>query len=430
MGERATNLSDSNGHYPFSAEYQRNVLACLLDTAFLKFNRDALDWEHFTDPTYATIADEILRYYDKWKVPPSKGSLFECLRKTLRQRKNPSLAECRRTVSLVTNLKRLNPEEVGTTVREFAAVASALPVVVGFQEAVENGDLDDWEIQVKTALSIRHPPPNLTHYDDDLVARLKGYKRGRMKTDPIATSIKALNNYIGGGLDRQELGVVIGLSGVGKSHVMVDLTVTALDAGRKVYYYCCEMKKTKLLARLDRRMTGLYEKDMAKQWKKLSEQLAKKPLRVAHFPEGVLTAGMIRADMDKHGAPDLLIVDYPALMKIAGDADMRFTRFAIEQNYMEVRSIGMEYDCGVWAPFQANRQGHDTEASDGDHVTRKHSAESYGVPRHADIFMSLNQTAQEKEEGRARFLLDKNRDDVSGVSIPVEVDWGRSMIYG
>lgn len=420
----------SNKHYPFSQEYQRNVLACMFSTTFLRHNRQVLDREYFSDITTAVVASEVLSYFDKYNKAPSKGALYEQLRKTLKGKRSPSLTDCRKLVIEAGGIKNLNPEDVSNSVREFSSAAAVVPILVEYQEAVEEGSVEKWEQELKAALQIRYPPPALVPYHEGILERFKSYTKGEIKADPIPLGIQGLDVRIGGGIDRQEQMILISLSGVGKSQVCVHAGATAVESGRRVDHYCCEMKKDKLLRRYDRRFTGKYEKDIAKAYKRLSKVMSEKGkgLRIAHFPEGVLTPGMIRSDFDRLGPPDLLIVDYPALMKRSGTSDMAFTRFSIELNYMEVRAIAMEYNCASLSPFQANRMAHETEQSEGDYITRKHSAEAYGVVRHADLFVSLNQTEEEREDNRARLWVDKNRDDRASICIPIEVDWSRSMV--
>ena len=175
-------------------------------------------------------------------------------------------------------------------------------------------------------------------------------------------------------------------------------------------------------------MAGVPVEKIARSWRKYSKRLANLPLMISHHSAYELSVGELRSTLDRLGPPDLLIVDYPALLKQPMTGDATQTRFSIEYNYLMMRNIAGEYGCAVWTPFQSNRAGHQATLSDGDHITKENLAEAYGPSRHADVICSWNQTQAEEDEGEGRIWKDKDREGVDHISIPVVINKALSIM--
>lgn len=418
----------SKPSYEFDRDFQRDVLYCLLDKQFLMENRRVLHEDHFTNPEHGIIAATILYHYDEYGAPPSKGVVLETFRKEL---KGVERVSARREFTSLLELEHVNTKKVGQEVRTFAATSAAHALFAEFDTVADNGGLGKFQSSITTALDLRLPPTKVTPYKEGLEARFKAYKQGYNKIQPMPTKVGALDKALLGGLDKGEMGLLIGLPGMGKTHLVVHFGACAVEAGYKVYHFSLEMSKRAILRRYDTRLTGVSVKEIARKYKKYARDLSKFPLMVSHHYAYELSVDELRATIDRLGAPDLLIVDYPALLTGAS-SNPDATRHVVENNYLQMRNIAGQYNCAVWTPFQSNRAGHQVADTEYDHITKQNLAEAYGPARHADVIISWNQTIGEREEGRGRIWIDKNRDvdnvESDQVSIPVTADWGRSYV--
>lgn len=412
-----------NGYYDFTPDYQRDIVHCMLDSSFLKRHREALRHECFSDPALSQIAYEVLKYFDRRGRAPSYGTVQEYVRKSLKGTGHitAALQELRR----VKDVENADLEDVGNNIRLFAAISTTKRLLPSLDTAK---NLDAWQEELNTALNLRHPPPALEPYGKDIYSRFKKYKEGYVKDNPVPTGIKRLDTALLGGPGKGELAIVMGITGMGKSQLMVHMAASAVEEGYTVHYYTLEMSARELKGRLDRRFTQKYEKDIARAYKKLAKEFEKVPLYISAHSEGSLTVSELRSYLERTGSPDLLIVDYPALMKKSGITDLSLNRFAVEENYSGVRSIAQDLGFAVWAPFQANRKAHETMSSDGSSITKENSAEAYGVTRHCDILVSWNQTHVEVERGVGRLWIDKNRGGRDKFDVTVKCDWSRSTV--
>lgn len=413
--------------YDFSKEFQQDVVCCMLDNEFLKENREVLHWQHFVSPELQQIAQVVLDYYDDRQQAPSKGVVTDTIRKELDQAR---YGACRRVLNEVLKLKSVDKKYVAHRIRHFASTATCLQLFAEFEEASQNGGLDKWHTDVNNALDLRHPPPSIVHHSVDMERRFKAYKGGYKKLKPIPTGIPELDESMLGGLDAGEMALMLGLPGMGKTHLMIQFGVTAVRLGFKVYHFSLEMSKRAIQRRYDSCLTGVPVQKIARFWKKYTKELKGLPLWISHHSAYELSVGELRSTLDRIGPPDLLIVDYPSLLRQKHTGDWSQTRFAVEYNYLMMRNIAGEYNCAVWTPFQSNRSGHQSTLSDGDHITKENLAEAYGPSRHADIICSWNQTHQEEEDGEGRIWKDKDREGVDNISIPVRIDKSMSIVEG
>lgn len=135
-------------------------------------------------------------------------------------------------------------------------------------------------------------------------------------------------------------------------------------------------------------------------------------LVVKRFPSGQMTVDRLRGYLDYleevHGfIPDVLIVDYPKLMKLS----VRDMRVDYGRTVVDLRGLGVERGMAVVAPSQTNRSGLDARWTTAGMVE-----EDKSVLDTADVVMAYSQTKMERRLGLARlgllFSRDSERDHV------------------
>lgn len=131
------------------------------------------------------------------------------------------------------------------------------------------------------------------------------------------------------------------------------------------------------------------------------------PLVIKQFPTGSMTIEMLEAYLDglqrfEGITPDLLIVDYPDLMKHSPQNK----RIELGQINERIRGIGVARNCATAIVSQANREGEDARTVKGSMV-----AEDISKNATADVIYTLSQTELEKKLGLARLFVEKARND-------------------
>lgn len=136
---------------------------------------------------------------------------------------------------------------------------------------------------------------------------------------------------------------------------------------------------------------------------------------IKEFPTGSLTMGQLTAYLDhletsERFTPDLLIVDYPDLMKL----DVENFRHSISQLVKELRGLGVSRNMAVAAVSQANREGAKAKQLDATHV-----AEDWSKVANADTIITYKQTEAERRLGLARLFVAGGRNDQDRITIVI-----------
>jgi hypothetical protein len=114
--------------------------------------------------------------------------------------------------------------------------------------------------------------------------------------------------------------------------------------------------------------------------------------------------------------PDLIILDYPDIMKPSRDYSEKRTE--LELLYEEIRGMAQEFNCAVWVASQTNRGALSKKV-----VTIADLAESFGKAATSDFMLALSQTKQEKRDGEVRYYVAKHRNGQSDETIHCDIDY-------
>jgi replicative DNA helicase len=144
---------------------------------------------------------------------------------------------------------------------------------------------------------------------------------------------------------------------------------------------------------------------------------------IKDFPTGQLTVGQLEAYLDglentERFTPDLLIVDYPDLMKL----DKNNFRLAIDETYKNLRGLGVARNMAVAVVSQSHRA-----AANAKHVKSDNVAEAYSKVAHADCVITYNQTDAERRMHLARLYVSGGRNDEDKITIVVSQNYAFGM---
>lgn len=428
MPKKVRRKSSDVPTFEFDHDYQAEVVHLAIRSGqFLKENRGALRAEAFSDPVHAAIAIMVLDHYDTYGRPPSKGYVLETIRKEINGRAGKMTGTAvRQEFQRIWGMDGINPAHVSKMVRDFSANSLATKVIAEKDDYFEEGKHEEWLRNLSKALAVRNPEPSFVAYNAGLEGRFKSYKDGYHKDGAVPTGLPRLDDWMGGGLGEGELGVIMGLTGSGKSQLLTHFGASAVEEGLHVLHVTLEMSLPMLWRRYDRRLTKLLEKDIARKFKALSKQLRDVNLVCAHYPAYQLTPKALLSAISKRKRPDLLLVDYGAIM--ASDKGTEQERFRVAEIYAGLRNIANEFRCPVWSAIQVNRTGVSSSQSEGDFITSAQVAESWMAMAHCDVILTWNQTLGEYQDKRGRLYIDKNRELESGLVDTVHADWSMSYV--
>jgi len=130
-----------------------------------------------------------------------------------------------------------------------------------------------------------------------------------------------------------------------------------------------------------------------------------KYIRIKQFPRGSLSLNGLRGYLDmmesvEHFTPDMLIIDYPAIMKL----DPNNLRISMGALYNDLAGLLVERNMAGAFVHQLSRAGADARAGKLTHV-----AEDWSVVQTVDDVIVYSQTRGEAARGLARLGVDKAR---------------------
>ena len=416
-------MSNVNRLFNEGIHFEEQLIhALLVDNLFAEQIMEVLDPKYFTQTHLRHIAKSLYNYYTEYKKFPSlqlmEGKMQgdetcndairqqmaktfirirkDPLTKDLQYIKNSSLEFCRKQRLLLALEKCLDLTEE----KNFADIVRVI------QEATSAGSEKDYG-----------------HiYENELETRMTEANR-----NPVATPWEPLNAIISGGVSAGELAVILALTGVGKSHALVDVGAAAALAGKNVVHFTFELGEVKLGKRYDARLSGIPYDDLVANKERVKTIVDALPgtIRIKKYPNRIATVQTIRNYVNKLRlddiVPDIIIVDYADIMKSGKNYENK--RFEEEAVYEELRSLADELMIPIWTASQTNRSGMDVEV-----LTLKHIAECFSKANIADLFITMNRKKTGEIETLGNFFVAKSRLGPDGVKFNVLVNTALSSI--
>jgi replicative DNA helicase len=244
--------------------------------------------------------------------------------------------------------------------------------------------------------------------------------------DKVSTGLPEVDKYLGGGAGAGELGIILGAPNAGKSIMLNVIGAGGLRNRKKVFHATMEMSGQKVALRYDYNLTGKNKyilKDSAKEVLKFLEDFQrshKTNLHIKQWPTRTATTSMVKAYIDYLSAdgfkPDLVLVDYAAIMKASTKRDGRHQE--IEEINEELRGLAGELQVPVWTAAQTNSAGVGKAVLNIDDL-----GESFAQSKVADVILSICQTKKEYDEKVIRLFFAKNRDDQKFASLRYKISY-------
>lgn len=261
----------------------------------------------------------------------------------------------------------------------------------------------------------------------------------------IPFGIGLLDYYTFGGGERGDTALFLGDSGVGKSQLLINCGISAARYGFKVAHFQAEGTKRQVNDRYDANWTGTLYRDMKisnMEEKKLDAMLRKikKMNRGEIYVEAnekfeAWTLVEVRQSLIQmiklYGNIDLVLLDYLELFE-PGDgrnyppSEERFRQQSIGKL---LKNLAMEFNILLITATQASAVPPQAKEEPDFVMTRWNLSEDKGKLRPFDMFITINQTADEKKSQRVRLYCDKLREYASGQVIPIMQNLEKARFY-
>lgn len=396
------------------------------------------------DPFYSDIATEADAYYEKYGVAPGSHTLD--IVNGLMSRSEERAKIFKRIFNVIYATSQDESFNPDYTLRQARLFARVQRMKAGCFRTMELLEHEPDEAKVNEAEAALSGCVQTTAELFDPGIRVNDRRRALRyldedKNEVLATGIPEIDRFELGPA-RQRLHVLFALYGKGKSWWLTWLAKQALIQRWRTLYISLELKDTEVVQRIhqclfavskrrqDLKYTHLVKDDLGRaidiqfeqggerpslqdedirsvMKRKLRKLDQRPPIIVKNFPTGSVTMRDITAYLDALAAtegfvPDLLLVDYPDLMRF----NPKYRREEIGEAYKQLRGLGMERNIAVAVPTQSNRSGEGAQLLKGNMV-----GEDFSKLQTADVFFSYTQTDAEHQLNLARLYALKGRTD-------------------
>ena len=130
-------------------------------------------------------------------------------------------------------------------------------------------------------------------------------------------------------------------------------------------------------------------------------------MRVKRFAPRVLTLSTLNAFLDTLESmegfiPDVLLIDYPALMRM----DPKNLRIEMGHTLEGIKQIAVERNLAACVVHQASREGAKARV-----VRSTHASEDWTIIQTSDVVLTYSASETEKKQNLARLAIEKSRSD-------------------
>ncbi len=404
---------------------------------------------HF-DETYREIAERVLEYRRKYGRGPGVAHLDDLFDKRLQENNRPSRTR-RLLTDLVSLASELNGDYVVARTQTFVREQQLKGALVEANARWEQGGealAPEIEGILHTALKFRSQTLDAGTFFSASDHSLRFLDR--KPTDGISFGIDELDD-INLALHPKEMTLYIGPKGTGKTWAAVHIGKQAVHvAHKRVVHITCEVSEEIILQRYcqaffnaatnpsefarttldfddNHKLISFRTHAAVPKWDFTSSD-ARKELRklitpygtrfsrrlvIKNFPAGTLTIPHLEAYLDfleqEHKfQPNLLIVDYPDLMK----QDTKDLRISLGRTFVSLRGILADRNMAGFFPTQGNRTSLKAER-----VRSSMVSEDISKINTADIVLTYSCTEAEEERGLGRLYVEHSRNSRDNVTV-------------
>lgn len=394
---------------------------------------------YFNDAKYQLIFNIICKWYDKYNKFPNINEM-----KILSQKLNKDNEDLKILIDALivkvfnNNVDEISPEYLEEETKNFIKENNVFEAMMMSQIDVNEGNYNKIIERMTNAVSV--------NFDKDLGMSIKEVDKSfelleELEGNSISTGVPALDNALDGGSRPKEIYVLGAPPGIGKTLLLGNIAINSFLQNKNVLVYTFETSDKRLLSRYYSNLINKTKKEMivdetgAKQ--ELLEVLrdSDTDLIIKEYPANQVSSADLMAHLNdlkmyKQWVPDVIIVDYILIMstndrRLNPENSFKYYKTVTE----ELRNISKSLEVPIWTAVQLNRNSQDDKGGTKALNTSKNIAESRGVLDTADVFITLNQTAKDKDLNKMMLYFDKSRNGQTGLKINVNVDYDHMRIF-
>lgn len=276
-------------------------------------------------------------------------------------------------------------------------------------KAVTRGDLDG-AAEVLSRLANETAPSNglevvpLIDFDE--------WDQPEAITKGIPTGIRTYDEVTMGGATRGDLGVVFGVTNMGKSILATNFGYAGFKHGYRILHIDSENGDVEVRSRYLARTRRLPTRALARrrlsyspefrEWAERQQERIHKFLRLLHISVEQSSMEEVKASIqqlfDSGWQADEIIFDSPD-HTVAKDNDNQ--GYVAKKRYETLKGWADEFNCSIWAVTQAKPE------AEGKIATNKHTAWGYDKARIADAVLTINPGLDDKGAPMSELKMDQ-----------------------
>lgn len=423
--------TDSTTKFNFDIDFQVKILALILkQKMFLESVVNYLKPHYFENKELTWYYNIIVNYFKEYKTLPTLLILKQKLKNHLL--KIDSRQERQVYLDILSELQKPIDEEryIIDEVITFCRREEVKNITLYSVEKIFTNPSDqlwqDIEAKMKEACNI-----GLKDFDVGInyFGTYKERIEERQKVDVsrrYSTGVQQLDEYLGGGLKKKQIFIMIAGTGGGKSLYLAHVCKHLASEGLKGVYYTFELADVDIAERLDASYCSIPLMEIPLRPNEVISSLDTIAVKytnniyIKEYPMRGASVHTIKAHLNQlklQGfVPDFICVDYLDLVKPTTSYSSMYEDLGVVTQ--ELRGLASELGIAVFTATQANREGNVNELIDIDNVSD--SIQKMFV---ADVVASICRTNEEVEANRARLFLIKNRNGPVKVIVPIATDY-------
>ena len=372
---------------------------------------------NFLELEYLRIfTEKIITYRRKYGTHPSANAIATILSTELEQEDEVLQQQVKEFFTRISSSELSDSSYIKEQSLEFCRKQNIKDAMLKSVDLLQNCSFDEISKIINDSLVLGSE----TDFGHDYIADFEARYQPRFRA-PITTGWKDIDAIVGGGLGKNELGVVIAPTGAGKSMVLVHLGAQAVLEGKTVIHYTLELQDTVVANRYDSCITEYPLSDLMGFKDEILEKVQdiEGKLIVKEYPTKSASTNTIKthlSKLQKRGIkPGMIIVDYADLLKPV--VVRKEKRAELESIYEELRALSTEFECPIWTASQTNRSGLNAEV-----ITMEQISEAFNKCFVADFIMSVSRTIEDKQNNTGKIFIAKNRNGPDGMIYNIFMD--------
>ena len=408
----AKNESINLGYLGYSFQVKL-VKQLVEDHKFSETIISIVDPNYFDNEYMRLIVASLKDYYEKYETIPSYETIFNLIKTQVRREiARESAVELIKEVKESDNKDCLHIQDVAI---KFCKQQELKKATQKIQKILDNGDFDRYEEceeLVKQAISVgteKDEGVDIFHAIEDVLS--EDFR------SPIATGLTGIDNLMGGGLSKGELGVILAAFGVGKTTIMTRMANTAYLMGKNVVQIFFEDNVKVIQRKHFTCFTGIGLSELGDRSEEVKEALP----RFQNLENNLILKKMssdgttithikqyLRKLISSGIKPDIVFLDY---IDCVQPTKVFKDEYSGEGNVMrQFETMLSELDIAGWTAVQGNRS-----SIGADLVEANMMGGSIKKGQIGHFILSEAKTLDQKEEGRATLAILKSRFGKDGV---------------